>query len=50
MIWIKPSGMEVKTNDMPETIKYCESLGWKQKKDKETPKISKKKTSKKSSK
>ena len=45
MIWIKPSGMEVKTNDMPETIKYCESLGWKQKEEvKKEPK--KKKTEK----
>ena len=42
MIWIKPSGMEVKTNDREETIKYCESLGWKEKKE-EVKKVSKKK-------
>lgn len=29
--WIKPSGLEIQTNDRPETIAYCESLGWKQK-------------------
>lgn len=28
MKWTKPSGVEVETNDMPETIKYCRSLGW----------------------
>ena len=51
MIWIKPSGAEVKTNDLPDTIEYCKSLGWKEKgAKKETPKISKKKTAKKSSK
>ncbi len=26
--WVKPSGIEMKTNDMKETIEYCESLGW----------------------
>ncbi len=28
MHWIKPSGMEIETNDLPKTIAYCESLGW----------------------
>lgn len=27
--WIKPSGIDFETNDMPETIAYLESLGWK---------------------
>lgn len=27
--WIKPSGLEIETNDMEETILYCEDLGWK---------------------
>lgn len=31
MLWIKPSGVEVKTNDRKETIEYCKSLGWKEK-------------------
>lgn len=31
MIWIKPSGLEFKTNDLEATIKYCESLGYKRK-------------------
>lgn len=51
MEWVKPSGVEVKTNDMPETIKYCESLGWKEKKieikKEEVKKVAKKKTAKK---
>ena len=29
--WIKPSGVVIETNDMPETIEYCESLGWERK-------------------
>lgn len=29
MKWIKPSGIEIETNDLEETIKYCKSLGWK---------------------
>lgn len=28
MKWIKPSGVEIETNDMPETLAYCRSLGW----------------------
>jgi hypothetical protein len=31
MKWIRPSGSEIETNDLKETIKYCESLGWKEK-------------------
>ena len=49
MIWIKPSGVEIETNDSEETIKYCKSLGWKEKKE-EILKVSKKKTSKKTDK
>lgn len=30
--WVKPSGVEIETNDMPETVAYCESLEWKRKK------------------
>jgi len=30
MKWMRPSGFEIETNDSPETIKYAESLGWKQ--------------------
>lgn len=29
MKWTKPNGTEIETNDSPETIAYCESLGWK---------------------
>lgn len=31
IIWIKPSGLEFKTNDLDATIAYCESLGYKRK-------------------
>lgn len=27
--WIKPNGNEIETNDLPATVDYCESLGWK---------------------
>jgi len=27
--WIRPSGTKISTHDTPDTIKYCESLGWK---------------------
>lgn len=27
--WKKPAGTLVSTNDAPETVAYCESLGWK---------------------
>lgn len=30
--WVKPSDIEVETNDNEATVKYCESLGWKRKK------------------
>ena len=43
MIWIKPSGVEVETNDLPATIEYAKSIGWKEKK--EVKKESKKKKS-----
>jgi hypothetical protein len=29
MRWKKPSGLEIETNDHPDTIAYCESVGWK---------------------
>lgn len=51
--WIKPSGVEVKTHDRKATIEYCKSLGWKEKgakEEKETSKVSKKKTAKKTDK
>lgn len=28
--WKKPSGVELESNDSPETIKACEALGWEQ--------------------
>jgi len=28
MKWIKPSGLEIETNNEKATIEYCESLGW----------------------
>lgn len=27
--WEKPNGTTIETNDSPETVAYCESLGWK---------------------
>ena len=50
MIWIKPSGVEVKTNDREETIEYCISLGWKEKSEEIIKPVSKKKSSKKKTK
>ena len=29
MDWIKPSGLEITTNDSAATVTHCESLGWK---------------------
>lgn len=29
MKWIKPSGVEIETNDLKATIAHAESLGWK---------------------
>lgn len=26
--WIKPSGLEITTNERSETVAYCEKLGW----------------------
>lgn len=31
--WIKPSGIEVVSNDLPATIAAAQSLGWKQKEE-----------------
>ena len=43
MKWIRPSGVELETNDRDVTIKYLESLGFKRmSEDGETPKESKK--------
>jgi hypothetical protein len=42
MKWIKPSGLEIETNDMKETIEYCKSLGWKDAKSKPKDKKTKK--------
>ncbi len=28
MKWKKPSGLEIETNELDATVKYCESLGW----------------------
>jgi hypothetical protein len=27
--WIKPSGVELETNELKATVAYCESLDWK---------------------
>jgi hypothetical protein len=29
MLWTKPNGNEIETNDEKATVEYCESLGWK---------------------
>lgn len=34
--WIKPSGVEAKTNSEPATIKKCEELKWERKKGRPT--------------
>lgn len=31
IIWVKPSGLEITTNDLKETKEYAKSLGWKEK-------------------
>lgn len=28
-IWVRPSGTEIETNDLPATIEACEAMGWK---------------------
>lgn len=33
IIWIRPSGREIETNDLDETVKLAKSLGWKRKQD-----------------
>lgn len=40
IVWIKPSGIEVTTNDLPANIAAARALGWKQKEEpkKEEPK------------
>ena len=46
MIWIKSSGLEIKTNDLKETIAYAKSLGWKEKSAKKEKENQTKKTKK----
>lgn len=29
--WIRPSGSEIETNELKETIAACEKMGWKRK-------------------
>ena len=36
--WTRPDGSNLETNDMSETIKYCESLGWNRSDKKASPK------------
>ena len=40
--WIKPSGLEIVTNDEKATVEYCESLGWERAKAEKKPKAEKK--------
>jgi hypothetical protein len=32
--WTKPSGAEIETNDLPETVVACEAMGWERAKPK----------------
>jgi len=41
IMWDRPSGTQLETNELPETIAYCESLGWTQVKKKRAKKDSK---------
>ena len=34
MNWMRPSGNPLETNERPETIAHCESLGWERVSDK----------------
>ena len=34
--WIKDNGQEIETNDRPETVTHCESIGWKKKRARRT--------------
>ena len=43
-VWIKPSGTEVETNDLPATIEAAKSLGWKPKEAKKRGRPAKEKT------
>ncbi len=38
MKWIKNSGMEIETNDLPATISHCLSIGWEKKERKKRAK------------
>ena len=29
MLWIKDNGQEIELNELPATVEYAESLGWK---------------------
>jgi len=37
MKWTKPNGTSVETNDAPETVEYCKSLGWAEAKPRRRP-------------
>lgn len=28
VVWIRPSGAKIETNDLPGTVEFCESQGW----------------------
>ena len=49
MKWIKPSGVEVETNDLKASVEAAKALGWKPKSEKkeEPIKVAKKKVTKK---
>lgn len=36
MIWTKPNGTDIETNDLKETVDYAKSLGWKPKRKRRT--------------
>ena len=37
LVWVRPSGSEITTNDRDETIKAAAQLGWKPKEEKAEP-------------
>ena len=40
--WTRPSGLEIETNDRPETIETAEKLGWQRVVEKPKPKRTRK--------
>ena len=40
--WVKPSKLEIETNDEKATIEHCEAIGWKRVKAAAKPKAAKK--------